>query len=259
VDDERAENARRKTALCERAEALVESTEWDATAEALKQLQAEWKQTGSPPQAEAEALWRRFRTACDRFFDRRNRRHEIERDAVRQQGVTVCEALEALVATIEGGEAPGADEVGQQVDAAWAQWVHLALPTRETQELRERIFAACVRIATGVPDCLRGTRLDPAVTRKRREKLVARLEGLVEPRRAAPAADSLQAMALALRDRLATNTIAGGAAAARPRDVAEEVARIAAGWANTGPVVDDESHELAERYERALALLGSRP
>ena len=68
----RGENLAKKTALCERAEALAESTNWIQTAEAIKALQNEWKTIGLVTRGQEKAVWERFRTACDRFFTRRH-------------------------------------------------------------------------------------------------------------------------------------------------------------------------------------------
>src|SRR5262245_43767695 len=68
----RAENLAKKTVLCEKAEALAESTSWIQTAEEIKQLQGEWKAIGPVSRGREKAIWDRFRTACDRFFTRRH-------------------------------------------------------------------------------------------------------------------------------------------------------------------------------------------
>ena len=64
----RAENLATKATLCERAEALADSTNWLQTAEAIKGLQAEWKTIGPVTRGQEKAIWERFRAACDRFF-----------------------------------------------------------------------------------------------------------------------------------------------------------------------------------------------
>ncbi|HET7695190.1 MAG TPA: DUF349 domain-containing protein, partial [Vicinamibacterales bacterium] len=69
---EREANLKIKLALCERAEALADSTDWIKTAEEMKKLQAEWQASGPVPRPETRAVWKRFRDACDRFFTRRN-------------------------------------------------------------------------------------------------------------------------------------------------------------------------------------------
>ena len=77
----RAENLAKKIALCEQAESMAESTAWIQTADAIKNLQAEWKAIGPVSRGREKAIWDRFRTACDRFF---TRRHD---DLVQRKGV----------------------------------------------------------------------------------------------------------------------------------------------------------------------------
>jgi len=60
-------NLAKKAVLCERAEALADSTNWLQTAEAIKGLQAEWKTIGPVTRGQEKAVWERFRGACDRF------------------------------------------------------------------------------------------------------------------------------------------------------------------------------------------------
>ena len=72
VENEKfAEVAKAKEALIAEAEALADSTDWAATAEALKALQAQWKDSGHLPRKQGDELWKRFRAACDKFFERR--------------------------------------------------------------------------------------------------------------------------------------------------------------------------------------------
>jgi Domain of Unknown Function (DUF349) len=60
-----------KEALIAEAEALADSTDWANTANQLKALQAKWKDSGHLPRKQGDELWKRFRAACDRFFERR--------------------------------------------------------------------------------------------------------------------------------------------------------------------------------------------
>jgi hypothetical protein len=260
LDAARQEAVTRKTALCERAEALADSTDWEATAAAMRALQAEWKQSAPVPRAEGEALWQRFRAACDRFFDRRSRREELARDAVRDRARALCARLEALADAAGGPDAPAADDVRQEVDATWAEWLRLELPRPDAVELSERMHAACARLAAARAEYVQGTRLDPQATRARREKLCARAEALAGSAAPPPPRElSVREMALALRERLATNTIARGAAhAATPRpDAVRELERLAASWLALGPALDADSRALAERFERARATVAA--
>ncbi len=64
-------NLQLKTELCMQAESLQESTDWKATSDALIRLQREWKEIGPVPRKQSEKTWKRFRKACDRFFNRK--------------------------------------------------------------------------------------------------------------------------------------------------------------------------------------------
>lgn len=97
-----AENLARKEALSTKAEALVESTDWEAAATAIRQLQAEWKTIGAVRKTRSDAIWQRFRAACDAFFARYVQRHDIargERVAARE---AICADLEALAPAFAG-------------------------------------------------------------------------------------------------------------------------------------------------------------
>ncbi|HMF97289.1 MAG TPA: DUF349 domain-containing protein, partial [Vicinamibacterales bacterium] len=91
-----SENLAKKEALIARAEALQDSTDWDAAASEIKRLQGEWKNVGPVKKSRSEALWQRFRGACDHFFSRYAQRHDIakgERAAAREIIVAELEAL----------------------------------------------------------------------------------------------------------------------------------------------------------------------
>ena len=67
-----AENYAKKVALCEKAEALKENTEWNKTTAVLVKLQKEWKEIGPIQKKYSEAIWKRFNEACNTFFNARN-------------------------------------------------------------------------------------------------------------------------------------------------------------------------------------------
>jgi len=62
-------NLQLKNELCIQAEALQESTDWKATSDALIRFQKEWKEVGPVPRKQSERCWKRFRKACDHFFN----------------------------------------------------------------------------------------------------------------------------------------------------------------------------------------------
>src|SRR5262249_7002731 len=94
-----AENLAKKEALILRAEALAQSTDWDAAAAEIKKLQSEWKTIGPVKKNRSEASWQRVSAACDTFFSRYTQRHDIargERVAAREAIVAELEALAAV-------------------------------------------------------------------------------------------------------------------------------------------------------------------
>ncbi len=74
------DNLQKKISLCEAAEALKGSTEWKKTTDQLINLQKQWKEIGAVPRKKSEALWKRFRAACDEFFNERDKNAKPEND-----------------------------------------------------------------------------------------------------------------------------------------------------------------------------------
>ena len=70
--EDMANNLEVKNALCERAEAIAERDDWAKATEELLALQAEWKKSGTVARKYADAVWKRFRAACDKFFERKS-------------------------------------------------------------------------------------------------------------------------------------------------------------------------------------------
>ena len=70
--DDMAKNLEVKNSLCERAEAIAEREDWAKATEELLALQAEWKKSGAVARKYADAVWKRFRAACDKFFERKS-------------------------------------------------------------------------------------------------------------------------------------------------------------------------------------------
>lgn len=73
VKERMNENLEKKKALCEKAEALKDSTEWKESADSLIKLQKEWKTVGAVPRKQSDAIWKRFIAACDYFFEQKGK------------------------------------------------------------------------------------------------------------------------------------------------------------------------------------------
>jgi hypothetical protein len=99
LDKEREGYRECKEKLCIEAEKLKDSMEWEATGERLKVIQTEWKTIGFAGRVADDALWDRFHSACDQFFNRRIEHYRVrdqQRDEARAQKEQLCERAETL-------------------------------------------------------------------------------------------------------------------------------------------------------------------
>lgn len=86
------ENLEKKRALCEKAEALKDSTDWKTTADELAKLQKEWKTIGPVAKKYSDAVWKRFISACDYFFEQKNKATSSQR-SVEQENLEKKKAI----------------------------------------------------------------------------------------------------------------------------------------------------------------------
>ena len=107
VKEKMAANLEKKKALCEKAEALKDSTDWKATAETLAKLQKEWKTIGPVAKKHSDAVWKRFIGACDYFFEQKNKATSSQRTAELENLAKKEEIVKQLSALDEAG---GTDE-----------------------------------------------------------------------------------------------------------------------------------------------------
>ncbi|MBQ7213088.1 MAG: DUF349 domain-containing protein, partial [Bacteroidales bacterium] len=100
--EEQTNNLQLKEDLCIQAEALKDSTEWKATTEEFIKLQQSWKEIGAVPRKQRDALWKRFRAACDAFFEKKAAHFstvETSYDENYKAKMALIEQIEAFVPT----------------------------------------------------------------------------------------------------------------------------------------------------------------
>ena len=114
-------NLELKKALCEKAEALKDSTDWKETTEQLIALQKEWKKVGSVARKHSDSIWKRFITACDYFFEQKNK-NVVSQKSVEQQNLAakkeIIEKIKALDENLPHNEAVA---TLKEYMAAWNQ------------------------------------------------------------------------------------------------------------------------------------------
>lgn len=246
-----SENLARKEALCERAEALAQSTDWDAASSELKRLQAEWKTVGAVRRNKSDVVWNRFRAAADRFFERYHNRHQIAMVGKLAEREALVVELEG-VAAANGGQPP--QDLVERVQQLRTQWNRsVPIPAAEMKPITDRWQSAFSQILTHWPDAFAGTDLDPAAVRQRLEKLVTRVEGLLNGVSETPAGKSqAEVLAARLRSALASNAMGGRQSEeAKWRAAADTVKDAQTAWQRLVPLAGADARSLDARFREA--------
>lgn len=245
------QNLAQKRALIARVQSLVASlspdSEWGKAIRDVKEAQRQWKEIGYVPRAEADAVYREFRAACDALFAKRDEARDAETNARRAALEEASGELEAVLAMSDAAQ--GADAVARAV-AVRAKLAELSADGgRPSAELTARVDAMVAHVISSFPESVRGTDLDPAALRKQREALIGRAAELL-PKDAAPA-DKAGDVAGALRQAMRQNVFSGLRFSGR--DPLEVIDELRAEWAETGPLFDDSDRDQQQRFESTLA------
>ena len=113
------DNLEKKKQMCEKAEALKDSTDWKATADILTKLQKEWKEVGPVAKKYSEPIWKRFVTACDYFFEQKNKAEASSRN-VEQENLEKKKAIIEKLNTIN--QEGTSDKSGNIVRELMKEW-----------------------------------------------------------------------------------------------------------------------------------------
>ena len=136
-------NLAKKKELVEKAESLMDSTEWRSTGDVLINLQKRWKEIGTVPRKYSEDLWKRFTAACDHFFEARQAATadvRNEEKANKEQKLGIIAQLKELAET-EG------DNIIAQVKELQQKWNEVGhVPFRDKETLYKEYRAICDKI-----------------------------------------------------------------------------------------------------------------
>lgn len=113
-------NLQAKIAICEQAEALQDSQEWKKTTDKLIALQKEWKTTGPVARKHSDAVWKRFRKACDAFFENKSK-HFAEADSQYADNLAAKRALLEEIKAFEIGEREESFEALKEFQRRWTE------------------------------------------------------------------------------------------------------------------------------------------
>ncbi|MBQ8530038.1 MAG: DUF349 domain-containing protein [Parabacteroides sp.] len=118
IKEEMEKNLALKKVLCEKAEALKDSTDWKNTTDKLIALQKEWKTIGSVARKHSDIVWKRFITACDYFFEQKNK-NTFSQKNVEQTNLT---AKKALIEEIKAIDEADHDKALASLKKLMAEW-----------------------------------------------------------------------------------------------------------------------------------------
>jgi Domain of Unknown Function (DUF349) len=246
-------NLARKDALCVEAEALSASSDWEPALARIKAMQAEWRSIGPVRKNKSEAIWQRFRTACDALFERYRQRDTAAlaaRVGTREQLCADMEALSSLAADPAGRPA----DLLQRIRSLRAGWQQAGpLPREVAKTLGARFDRALCAVVVAAPDVVRHTEIDIEGNRRQLEQLCEKVERLAG-REVAPANAVSPAALLAhqLREALAANTIGGRVDdEARWKTAEHDVRAAQDAWRRIGFVPEEVQASLGARFQRA--------
>ena len=159
MKDSLSRNLEKKIALCERAEALKDSTEWRKTADELTALQKEWKTIGAVAKKHSDQVWRRFLAACDYFFEQKKKNTSGTRRTERanlEQKNEIIDKLKALDLTAMNREE--AIKAVKDLQAEWQSVGHV--PFNEKDNIYEAYRAVVNELYQKLDISQRGSRMN---------------------------------------------------------------------------------------------------
>ena len=138
-----ADNLAQKTALCQRAEELKDSTDWSNTTNAFVALQAEWKKIGPVAHKVSDAVWKRFNTACNAFFDRKK---EANSGVHEEEQANLTKKLD-VIARLQQLADEGSEQLQQAVKTLQAEWAAIGhVPFRKKEKIYRTYRTLCDKI-----------------------------------------------------------------------------------------------------------------
>lgn len=151
-------NLQLKNELCEAAEALSDSEEWKSATEELIALQTRWKTIGAVSRRHSDAVWKRFRAACDKFFERKAA-HFSGVDSEHEENLKRKLALLDEMAAAD--VAAGGFEVIREFQRRWSEIGFV--PIKQKDAVQKRYKA----LVDALFDTLRGSERDRSMNRFR--------------------------------------------------------------------------------------------
>ncbi len=128
------DNLTKKLELCEKAEALKDNDDWKKTSEAFIELQKQWKEIGPVSRKKSEQVWKRFRAACDAFFDNRDKHF----GSMNSEQTENLRKKRELIDEIRAFEVEGKEEAREALHEFQERWNAIGfVPFKEKARIQE--------------------------------------------------------------------------------------------------------------------------
>lgn len=141
MSEEQDKNLQLKIALCEKVEAIKDSTDWKTTTDRIISYQKEWKKIGPAPKKYSNKVWSRFRTACDTFFNNKN---EFFKDIDAEQEKNL-ELKKTLIEEVKQFQLSGDNEVDiNKLKEFQSRWSSIGFVPIKTKDAIQEEFRAAI-------------------------------------------------------------------------------------------------------------------
>lgn len=128
------DNLKRKMELVELAESLKDSEDWNETTNTMKRIQSDWKKIGHVPRKFSDDIWKRFKNACNHYFDRL---HALKNEQNKEQLATV-EAKKDYIEQVKSQDI----KTEEDVERVLGEWRDLGALPRNARHLDEKFNKA---------------------------------------------------------------------------------------------------------------------
>ncbi|WP_038006126.1 DUF349 domain-containing protein [Tenacibaculum sp. 47A_GOM-205m] len=128
------DNLKRKMELVELAESLKNSEDWNETTNTMKRIQSDWKKIGHVPRKFSDDIWKRFKNACNHYFDRL---HTLKNEQNKEQLATV-EAKKEYIEQVKSEDI----KTEEDVQRVLGEWRDLGALPRNARHLDEKFNKA---------------------------------------------------------------------------------------------------------------------
>ncbi len=135
-------NLDEKNALIELAESLQESDDWESATNTMKKIQADWKKIGHVPRKFSDDIWKRFKAACNHYFDRLHNKQ----DSVNKEQLAFIDEKKAFLEEVKAIEKATLEEINEAIE----KWRAFGETPRSVRHIESKFYKHIDRLLEGL-------------------------------------------------------------------------------------------------------------